>query len=83
MKIIDGGVTAPAGFSAAGVCAGIKKGDKKDMAMVYSSAPCTAAGVFTTNMVKAAPVQWDKLVVDTSAFVQARCICTPKFSSAQ
>ena len=71
MKIIDGGVTAPVGFSAAGVCAGIKKGDKKDMAMVYSSAPCTAAGVFTTNMVKAAPVKWDKLVVDTAPFVQA------------
>lgn len=71
MKIIDGGVTAPKGFQAAGLCAGIKKGDKKDMAMIYSTAPCTAAGVFTTNMVKAAPVKWDKQVVDTSAFVQA------------
>ncbi|MBQ7433317.1 MAG: bifunctional ornithine acetyltransferase/N-acetylglutamate synthase [Lachnospiraceae bacterium] len=70
MKIIDGGVTTPKGFQAAGLCAGIKK-DKKDMAMIYSTTPCTTAGVFTTNMVKAAPVKWDKLVVDTSSYAQA------------
>ena len=39
--------------------------------MVYSEAPCTAAGVFTQNVVKAAPVKWDKTVVDTSQYVQA------------
>ncbi len=71
MKRIDGGVTAPKGFSAAGLYAGIKKGNKKDMAMVYSEAPCKAAGVFTTNMVKAAPVKWDYKVVHESAYAQA------------
>ena len=71
MKKIDGGVTAPQGFLAAGVCAEIKNWTKKDMAMVYSEAPCSAAGVFTTNVVKAAPVKWDKQVVDHSEFVQA------------
>lgn len=40
MKIIDGGVTAAKGFKAAGMHAGIKKGTKKDMAMIVSSAPC-------------------------------------------
>ena len=59
MKIIDGGVTAAKGFKAAGMHAGIKKGTKKDMAMIVSSAPCMAAGTFTTNLVKAAPVKWD------------------------
>ena len=42
MKKIKGGVTAPKGFAAMGLKAGIKK-DKKDMAMIYSSTPCVAA----------------------------------------
>ena len=71
MKWIDGGVTAPKGFSAAGVSAGIKKAGIKDMAMVYSESPCRAAGVFTTNVVKAAPVKWDHQVVHESAYAQA------------
>ncbi len=71
MKRIEGGVTAPKGFSAAGIYAGIKKGEKKDMAMVYSQVPCQAAGVFTTNVVKAAPVKWDYQVVHESAYAQA------------
>ena len=62
MKIINGGVTAPKGFQAIGIAAGIKKG-KKDMAMLYSEAPCAAAGTFTTNVVKAAPVKWDQNIV--------------------
>lgn len=70
MKKIDGGVTAPEGFLAAGVAAGIRK-TRDDMALVYSKVPCAAAGVFTTNVVKAAPVKWDKKVVDESPFVQA------------
>ena len=60
MKIINAGVTAPKGFLASGLNAGIKNQTKKDMAMVFSSTPCAAAGVFTTNLVKAAPVKWDK-----------------------
>lgn len=60
--VMDGGVTAAKGFQAAGIYAGIKK-DKKDMAMIYSEVPCAAAGTFTTNIVKAAPVKWDMDVV--------------------
>lgn len=68
---INGGVTAPKGFLASGLNAGIKNQTKKDMAMVFSSTPCAAAGVFTTNLVKAAPVKWDKGLVTTSPYVQA------------
>lgn len=63
MKVIEGGVTAAQGFLAAGLSAGIKKGNTKDMAMLYSKVPCEAAGTFTTNIVKAAPVKWDQKIV--------------------
>lgn len=53
MKIIDGSVTAPIGFLAAGVSAEIKYKDKKDVAIIYADNLCNAAGVFTTNVVKA------------------------------
>lgn len=68
---INGGITAPKGFLASGLNAGIKNQTKKDMAMVFSSTPCAAAGVFTSNLVKAAPVKWDKEIVTTSPYVQA------------
>ena len=71
MKVIEGGVTAAKGYEAAGVEAGIKYQNRKDMALVYSIAPCKVAGTFTTNVVKAAPVLWDKNIVDTAPFVQA------------
>ena len=71
MKQITGGVTAAKGFEAAGVEAAIKYQNRRDMALVYSSVPCNVAGTFTTNVVKAAPVLWDKAVVDNSAFAQA------------
>lgn len=71
MKQITGGVTAAKGFMAASVEAGVKYKNRKDMAMVYSQTPCKAAGVFTTNVVKAAPVLWDKQVVCESAAAHA------------
>lgn len=71
MEFITGGVTAAKGFLAAGVEAGVKYQNRKDMAMVYSSVPCKAAGVFTSNVVKAAPVLWDKKVVTGSPAAQA------------
>ncbi|MBW4848419.1 MAG: bifunctional glutamate N-acetyltransferase/amino-acid acetyltransferase ArgJ [Lachnospiraceae bacterium] len=71
MKQIDGGVTAAKGFKAATTAAGIKYKDRKDMAMIYSEVPCKAAGTFTTNLVKAAPVKWDKVVVENSTCAQA------------
>ena len=71
MKIIEGGVTAAAGFEAAGVEASIKYQNRKDMALLYSQAPCRAAGVFTGNVVKAAPVLWDREIVAHSPYAQA------------
>ena len=71
MKIIDGGVTAANGFYAAAAAAGIKYKNRTDMALVYSEYPCTAAGTFTTNVVKAAPVIYDREIVRSGAPVQA------------
>ena len=68
---IPGGVTAAKGFSAACCAAGIKYRDRTDMAMVFSSAPCAAAGVFTSNRVKAAPVLWDMDLVRSGSPAQA------------
>ena len=70
-KKISGGVNAAKGFMANGLNAGIKNNVKKDMALVYSEKPCVAAGVFTTNKVKAAPVKWDYNVVHNSPYAQA------------
>ena len=71
MDIIKGGVTAAKGFEAAAAAAGIKYTDRTDMALVYSQAPCEAAGTFTQNVVKAAPVKWDQKVVKSGSKVQA------------
>nr|WP_092073886.1 bifunctional glutamate N-acetyltransferase/amino-acid acetyltransferase ArgJ [Dendrosporobacter quercicolus]NSL47863.1 bifunctional glutamate N-acetyltransferase/amino-acid acetyltransferase ArgJ [Dendrosporobacter quercicolus DSM 1736]SDM69428.1 glutamate N-acetyltransferase [Dendrosporobacter quercicolus] len=56
MKKINGTITAPKGFKAAGVKAGIKKSGKEDVAVIYSTSPAAAAGVFTLNTMAAAPV---------------------------
>ncbi|MFG6358467.1 MAG: bifunctional glutamate N-acetyltransferase/amino-acid acetyltransferase ArgJ [Acetatifactor sp.] len=71
MRQIEGGVTAAKGFEAAGVEAAVKYRNRKDMALVFSTAPCRVAGTFTSNVVKAAPVLWDQKVVAQSPFVQA------------
>lgn len=81
MKKIDGGITAAKGFQAAGIAAGIKKGNTKDMAMVYSEKPCAAAGTFTTNVVKAAPVKWDQKIVYESEYAQA-VVCNSGVANA-
>lgn len=65
MKKIDGGITSAKGFMAAGTEAGIKYENRKDMAMIYSKEPCVSAGTFTSNVVKAACVQWDKKLVES------------------
>ena len=56
MKQIEGGITAVAGIRAAGLHAGIKAADAKDVALIVTDTPATAAGVFTKNSVTAAPV---------------------------
>ncbi|KHO24304.1 N-acetylglutamate synthase [Mycolicibacterium setense] len=60
------GVTAPAGFRAAGIAAGIKASGAADLALVFNEGPdYAAAGVFTRNKIKAAPVQWSQQVLTT------------------
>lgn len=76
MNIIDGGINAPIGFQAAGVEAGVKYENRKDMAIIYSEKPCVVAGTFTSNVVKAAPVKWDMKVVEESEFAQAVIVNT-------
>ena len=71
MKIVEGGVTKAKGFEAASTAAKIKYEGRTDMALVYSEIPCVAAGTFTTNVVKAAPVRWDRQLVDSGRPVQA------------
>ena len=71
MNVIKGGVTAAKGFSAAAVEAGIKYQDRRDMAMIVSEVPAKAAGTFTRNVVKAAPVQWDKRLMTEKGIARA------------
>ncbi len=57
MKLIDGGVCAAQGFTASGIHCGIRKNrTKKDLALIYSATPASAAAVYTTNLVKGAPL---------------------------
>jgi len=71
MKIIKGGITAAKGFEAAATAAKIKYQDRSDMALIYSQVPCETAGTFTTNVVKAAPVKWDREVIKSGQRAQA------------
>ena len=56
MKELSGGITVVPGFLATGIYAGIKKIEKKDLTLIFSEKPCVAAGLFTKNEVKGAPV---------------------------
>jgi len=69
-QISDGGITAAKGFRAAGLHCGVKK-SHKDLALVVSDVPATAAGVFTTNRVAAAPVVLDRDLLKTTSAVRA------------
>ena len=71
IRKVSGGVTAAKGFRAACCAAGIKYRDRTDMAMLFSDVPCAAAGVFTSNIVKAAPVLWDRKIVSSGEPVRA------------
>ncbi len=73
MKIIDGSVTAPKGFKATGIAAGIKA-NKKDLALIYSEVPAVAAGCFTTNVVKAASVLRNIEVLSTGTKISGIAI---------
>ena len=61
MRIIkDGGVTAPSGYRATGIQTGVKESGAKDLALVYSTRPASAAAVYTTNKVQGAPIAIDR-----------------------
>lgn len=81
MKVIAGGVTAAKGFQAAAAAAGIKYKNRTDMAMIFSEVPCAAAGTFTTNVVKAAPVKWDQEIVYHHPTAQA-VVCNSGIANA-
>ena len=77
MKYIKGGATAAKGFYTAGLRAGIKVGKtNKDMAALFSEVPATSAGVYTKNIVKAAPVKWDKEITSSDNKVSAVIVNT-------
>ena len=61
--IDDGSVTTPPGFTAAAVAAGLKSGGALDVGLLLSATPCATAGVFTRNLVRAAPVQYDQEIL--------------------
>ena len=74
MKKIEGGVTAAKGYKASVAAAGIKYQNRTDMALVTSKVPAAVAGVFTTNVVKAAPVLWDQAILKNHETAQAMVI---------
>lgn len=71
MNIIPGGITAAKGYRSSSVEVGIKYKNRKDMAMVVSDVPAVCAGTFTSNVVKAACVQWDMELVESGRPLQA------------
>jgi glutamate N-acetyltransferase/amino-acid N-acetyltransferase len=73
IRKIKGGITSPIGFHATGNHVGIKE-NKKDLAIVYSEVPAVASGVFTKNVVKAAPVLWDQSLIRKKNLIQAMVI---------
>ena len=58
VSLPDGGITSARGFVAGGIRAGIKESGEPDLALVYSNVPCSTAGTFTTNAIRASSVDW-------------------------
>ena len=83
-KFIKGGVTSAKGFRAAGVPAEIKYKGRNDVALIVADEPCAAAAVFTTNKVAAAPVLYDRTVLENSgsAAVGARRVTSGPYIQA-
>lgn len=63
---IPGGITAASGFQAEGIKAGIKQTGKPDLALLFSEKPCTAAGTFTKNAIRASSVDWCEKILPSS-----------------
>ncbi|MFA6929799.1 MAG: bifunctional glutamate N-acetyltransferase/amino-acid acetyltransferase ArgJ [Lentisphaeria bacterium] len=72
IKIIENGsVSTPAGFTASGIKAGLKKSGQPDLALIFCSEPAVAAAAFTSNIFAAAPVQWDRQIIAAGKAVRA------------
>ena len=71
MNIVEGGVTAPQGFLAAGIRAGLKPSGLPDLALIVSEVPATGAGVFTTSVVRAACIDFDREVLRQGKRIRA------------
>jgi len=70
-EVIDGGITSPKGFLAAGVHCGVKKSGRKDLSLLVSEKPAAAVGAFTTNLVKAAPLTLTEGLLNSAPELQA------------
>ena len=70
---ITGGITAAAGFKAAGIQAGIKLTGKPDLALLFSENPCIAAGTFTRNAIRASSVDWCEKLLPSSGIHAVIC----------
>ena len=70
-QVVSGGVTAPKGFIAAGIAAGLKSTGKKDLALILSQTDAIAAGVFTTSQVRAACVDYCRQSLQAKASARA------------
>ena len=81
MRFTDGGVTAAKGFKVSSAAAGIKYAGRDDMALILSEEMCSCAGVFTRNIVKAAPVKWDMDIVKNTGKAQA-IVCNSGIANA-
>jgi glutamate N-acetyltransferase/amino-acid N-acetyltransferase len=82
LESLSGGVTAPAGFKAAGVLAGIKASPQLDLALVVSDNVASAAGVFTTNRAQAAPVLLSKMHLEQSGGRARAIVCNSGCANA-
>ncbi|MCL2689878.1 MAG: bifunctional glutamate N-acetyltransferase/amino-acid acetyltransferase ArgJ [Chitinispirillia bacterium] len=73
IEVIKGGVTAAGGFHAAGIRAGIKASKNADLALIYSENPCSAAGTFTTNAIRASSVDWCSSILPSAGIHAIIC----------
>ena len=74
MKIINGGVCAAKGFKASGIHCGIRANKtKKDLALIVSECPASAAAVYTTNLVKGAPLTVTKKHIENGVAQAVIC----------
>lgn len=76
ITFLTGGITSAKGFHAAGVEAGVKYANRRDVALIWSEVPCVAAGVFTTNLVAAAPVVLDREKLSHAPYARAIAVNT-------